>query len=254
MMDLAFWEKNIDRANELAAQTETNELLNFYARVLSAQRSIYEFLWSANQAADLKLLSETLPLLLEAVEEAGSPQLRDDVQWLRGYSQTDVVNMLLEHLSRPSPTQFFAKALFQPYGRWRWESGASEIGTHASSPGLCPFCGGHPQVSYLQSDTSSESVNRNLICAACLLSWSFRRGVCVNCGEESPGKLAYFQADQQRHIKIESCDSCRSYVKSIDLTQLGTALPLVDDVASAALDVWASENGYNKIEINLVGL
>jgi formate dehydrogenase maturation protein FdhE len=40
----------------------------------------------------------------------------------------------------------------------------------------------------------------------------------------------------------------------VDLTRLGFAIPLVDEVAAAALDVWANEHGYAKIELNLVGL
>jgi formate dehydrogenase maturation protein FdhE len=40
----------------------------------------------------------------------------------------------------------------------------------------------------------------------------------------------------------------------VDLTRLGFAVPLVDEVATAALDVWAREHGYKKIELNLVGL
>jgi formate dehydrogenase maturation protein FdhE len=31
-------------------------------------------------------------------------------------------------------------------------------------------------------------------------------------------------------------------------------VPIVDEVASAPLDVWAIEHGYTKIELNLVGL
>ena len=32
------------------------------------------------------------------------------------------------------------------------------------------------------------------------------------------------------------------------------AVPLVDEVAGASLDLWAREHGYEKIELNLVGL
>jgi len=253
-MDLAFWDKQINRANDLTSQAPANELLTFYASVLSSQRDIYESLWAANQEADLELLGGTMPILLKAVEQTGSQQLRNEVQQLKASSATDVVSMLLEYLSHPSPTQFFAKALLQPYGRWGWESGANEIAAQVNGPEFCPFCGGRPQVSYHQFDASSESANRKLICAACLFSWPLRRGVCVNCGEESPSKLAYFQAEENDHVRVETCESCRSYIKTIDLTKLGTAMPLVDDVATAALDLWAAEKSYTKIELNLVGL
>jgi formate dehydrogenase maturation protein FdhE len=40
----------------------------------------------------------------------------------------------------------------------------------------------------------------------------------------------------------------------VDLTRIGFAIPLVDEVAAAALDVWSHEHGYIKIELNLAGL
>jgi FdhE protein len=78
--------------------------------------------------------------------------------------------------------------------------------------------------------------------------------VCASCGEERPFKLGYFQSDEFDHVRIEACESCKQYIKGIDLTRLGLAVPLVDDVASAALDLWATEKGYAKIELNLVGV
>jgi formate dehydrogenase maturation protein FdhE len=40
----------------------------------------------------------------------------------------------------------------------------------------------------------------------------------------------------------------------VDLTINGLAVPLVDEIAAAALDLWAVEHGYQKIELNLMGL
>jgi FdhE protein len=112
-----------------------------------------------------------------------------------------------------------------------------------------------PQVSFLQiTEANSESGNRQLICATCLTNWSFRRVVCAYCGEERPFKLGYFHTKEYDHVRVEACDACRHYIKGVDLTRFGLAVPLVDEVASAALDVWAQEHGYTKIELNLVGL
>jgi formate dehydrogenase maturation protein FdhE len=33
----------------------------------------------------------------------------------------------------------------------------------------------------------------------------------------------------------------------------GLAVPLVDEVASVPLDLWAAEHGYKKLEANLMG-
>jgi formate dehydrogenase maturation protein FdhE len=43
-------------------------------------------------------------------------------------------------------------------------------------------------------------------------------------------------------------------MKSVDLTVNGLAIPLVDEIAAAPLDLWAAEQGYQKIELNLMGL
>jgi FdhE protein len=119
----------------------------------------------------------------------------------------------------------------------------------------CPFCGGPPQVSSLRiTEPSSESGNRDLICAVCTTSWRFRRVACAFCDEERPAKLGYFHTPEYDHIRIETCDTCRRYIKGVDLTRFGFAVPLVDEVAAAALDVWANERGFTKIELNLVGL
>jgi FdhE protein len=66
--------------------------------------------------------------------------------------------------------------------------------------------------------------------------------------------LGYFTAPEYDHIRVETCDSCKYYIKGIDLTRVGLAVPLVDEVAAAPLDLWAREQGYTKIALNLVGL
>jgi FdhE protein len=78
--------------------------------------------------------------------------------------------------------------------------------------------------------------------------------MCPNCGEERESKLGYFHSPAFDHVRIDACDRCRRYLKSIDLARLGLAVPLVDEVAAAPLDAWARDHGYVKIELNLLGL
>jgi formate dehydrogenase accessory protein FdhE len=254
-MDLAFWDRQINRANELSVQSAANELLTFYASVLSAQRDIYEFLCEHVGGVDVELLSDAMPLLLKAIEETASLQLSNEMQTFKTSAPGDISKMLLEYANHRLPTLFFAKALFQPYGRWCWENDVKPIGARApANERHCPACGGLPQVSIRVESDSADGGSRNVLCATCLHVWSYRRVACASCGEETPAQLAYFKAEQFAHIKIEICETCRRYVKSVDLTELGNASPLVDDVGSASLDLWAIERGYTKLEINLVGL
>jgi FdhE protein len=55
-------------------------------------------------------------------------------------------------------------------------------------------------------------------------------------------------------VRIEACDSCRQYVKSIDLTMDARPIPEVDDLMSLAVDLAAQSEGYTRIEIGLAGI
>ena len=54
--------------------------------------------------------------------------------------------------------------------------------------------------------------------------------------------------------KTHVCQSCKTYIKTVDLTVDGRAVPIVEEIAMLPLDLWAVEQGYNKIQLNLVGM
>lgn len=258
------WDIRMQRAEELARKADpAKEILTFYVQLLRAQRGVDEFLRSRRDwlpsgflEDDLPVLRECLPSVLNTVESNGPALLADEARNLLSAPDGAVDEMLLTYWRTPTDTQFFAKAFLQPYAYWLAESGGHPIDrTVESNERHCPFCGGRPQVSFLQiREATSESGNRDLICATCTNNWSFRRVACAHCGEEGPTKLGYFHTPEYDHIRVEACDTCNHYIKGVDLTRLGFAVPLVDEVAAPALDVWAREHGYTKIELNLVGL
>jgi len=259
-----WWDKQILRADQLAAQTRGSEaLLLFYAQLLRAQKEIYEFLrgrknWlpCGDLEADLPVITQALPDFLKVIQAHGPEPLAVEATELLMSNASVIGGTFMKHWRHPSDIEFFPKAFLQPYGRWLAESGAAPVGRELSAREYnCPFCGGNPQVSFLQNrEKTAESGNRDLICATCLASWEFRRIVCAACGEERPAKLAYFQSPEFDHVRIEACDSCKHYLKGVDLTRLGFAAPLVDEIAAAPLDLWAREHGYTKIELNLIGV
>ena len=258
------WDNRIRRAEELAREADaTKEILIFYTRLLQSQKDVYEFLrsrfgWlpSGSLVEDLPHVRECTGFVLRTVEANGPAPLAEEARSLM--STPDAVDeMLLEYWNSPSDTQFFAKVIVQPYMRWLAESGGRPFINKGgeNSERRCPFCGGMPQVSFLKiQEATSESGNRDLVCATCTINWSFRRVACAYCGEERPTKLCYFHTPAYDHIRVEACDTCKRYIKGVDLTRLGFAVPLVDEVAAAALDVWSQKHGYTKIELNLVGL
>ena len=259
-----FWNKQIERADHLANESSgSKELLTFYAQLLRAQAEFYDSLrsskdWlpSGDLETDVPAIRSSMTVLLQTVAQHGPPSLAEEAQTLLDAEPPVLPDKLREYWHNPSDTQFFAKALLQPYARWLNETQTTPAGRELTGgERTCPFCGGRPQLSFLQAkESTAESGNRDLLCATCVTTWEFRRVVCANCGEERPAKLGYFHSPEFDHVRIEACDSCKHYLKGIDLTRLGYAVPLVDEVYAAPLDLWAREHGYTKIELNLVGL
>jgi FdhE protein len=99
-----------------------------------------------------------------------------------------------------------------------------------------------------------DGASRSLVCSFCLAEWEFRRLVCPGCGEENDKKLPVFTADDFDYIRVECCESCKTYIKTVDLTKNGHAEPVVDELASAPLDLWVQERGYAKLQCNLMGM
>jgi formate dehydrogenase accessory protein FdhE len=258
------WRRRLQRAEDLsAADIASMSLVAFYAALLRAQGGLYDHLsalhdWrpSGNLDSDLPKLQPHLPSVLRAVANAAPESLAIEARLLID-AGSGLERALLAFWRAPSDRQFFAKAIVQPYAQWLAESGVAPAGRDVPQDGTrCPFCGGAPQLSMFRGagDAALEGAGRSLQCATCLTSWPFRRVLCPHCGEEDERKLGYFHTPAFDHVRVEACDTCRHYLKGIDLTRLGIAVPLVDEVASAPLDAWAAEHGYVKIELNLVGL
>ena len=113
--------------------------------------------------------------------------------------------------------------------------------------GACPLCGGPAQASVI-AEESGEFMGgspRSLVCGRCAAWWPFPRAVCAVCGEEDPRNLGSYFTEDRRWVRVDACDTCHGYVKTFDLRERGAAgaVPLVDDVATLTLDLWAGERG-----------
>jgi FdhE protein len=102
--------------------------------------------------------------------------------------------------------------------------------------------------------SEGDGAKRSLLCSLCGTEWQYRRVICPSCGEENKDKLPVYLAEQIAHVRVDACDSCQTYVKSVDLTKDGHAVPIVDELATVALNIWAEEHGYTKFEPNLLGM
>jgi FdhE protein len=95
---------------------------------------------------------------------------------------------------------------------------------------------------------------RSLVCSFCFDEWEFRRIVCPGCGEENDQKLAVFTTSDFDYIRVECCETCKTFIKTVELSKNGRAGPAVDERASAPLDLWAREHGCAKLQSNAFGM
>ena len=258
------WDRCIERAQQLAvADVSLHPLLTFYGALLGLQKLLAaELIGNRNGppsgalARDIVLLRPGIAAFLGSIAAAGPELLAKQARKLLDGPQNDIDNLLTTRWNQPSDRQFFAKAALQPYARFLADAGVMPVDRELTmAENRCPFCGGTPQLSILHGAGGAlEGGGRSLLCATCLTVWPFRRVLCGYCGEEDEHKLGYFHSPQHEHLRIDACETCRRYLKTVDLTRLGTAVPLVDEVAGAALDLWARDQGYEKVELNLVGL
>ena len=63
-----------------------------------------------------------------------------------------------------------------------------------------------------------------------------------------------YAAEDLAGARVDCCETCRSCIKTLLLTRDATAIPIVDDIATLPLDLWAREQGYGRIRPNLLRL
>jgi FdhE protein len=250
------WDRRIARTSELLqTQPSVAELLKFYQRLVRFQKSVYESVASSADH-DVSLLVPHFAALLALVKEAGSPNLKAAAATLEQSSPEDRLELLravwqheVESHELSPESVFFANALLQPFAEYLAESNSS---TTEASPPLCPFCGSKPQLAVLRPE--GDGGKRFLLCSLCGTEWFFRRVLCPNCAEENKEHLPVFVAQEFDYVRVDACDTCHTYIKSIDLSKNGNAVPVVDELATVSLNLWAQEHNYKKAQPNLFGV
>jgi formate dehydrogenase accessory protein FdhE len=279
----AKWDRRIHRANELAASYPfAAEGLRYYARIATFQKELYGEIQKAlaksprisadrplRDELDFFLLLPKFPGFLSVIQKiapaplaqaAAALSLKGSAAWQRAiedfwYTDSELVGEEdVEQVhsldSAPSaPERALAWIFLQPYAEYLADH--REVATADGTPSTCPLCGCRPAVGVLRSE--GDGAKKSLICMLCAHEWLFRRIYCPACGEEREPQMAFYSAPEIAHVRVDVCDTCHTYLKSIDLTKTGLAVAVVDELATIPLDLWAREHGYQKLQINLLG-
>jgi FdhE protein len=287
------WQQRIRRAEHLAGKHPfAAEILGFYIHIARFQEDLYQRLERASRdaagssagkssagipsavpstssgqatwasrplsgqrdAGATKTLLASFPEFLSLVQEkapARLAQLAHDLRHSNPNSWTDLFTQCWAHIDSPTdPQEFLLLAFLQPYAEF--VRSRSRLQLEGYTHPLCPFCNRKPASGILRQQ--GDGGRRSLLCGFCLTEWEFRRVVCPGCGQEDNTELPVYTAEELPYIRVECCDTCQTYIKTIDLTKNGLADPLVDELASVPLNLWAQEHGYAKLHPNLLGL
>jgi FdhE protein len=258
------FEQGAARAEALAAASAAaREPLLFAAVLCRAQRDMTAALERLHSSAppltgrfadDVHRVVRLARDLLRAVCEKGPPPLAelaqsrlDDDEVVAGtrlqtYWQGDI----------DAREDYLSRAMVRPYAEFLRTSHITTDRIHVE--GHCPFCGGAASVASRSGVAEGEGVVRRLHCSLCGNDWIFKRACCPACQESAPEKLPIYQTETHVAARIEACDTCRRYVKSIDQSLDARLIPEIDDLASIALDLWAVREGYTRIEPGLAGI
>jgi formate dehydrogenase accessory protein FdhE len=283
---LAQWDRRIRRANELTSTYPyAAEGLRYYSKVATFQKSLYAEIQKAladspkisadrplRDELDLFLLLPHFSRFLAVIQQAAPPPLaqaaaallqQGPAGWQRAIEEfwrgdAELAAVMDDGGLPPdsdlhgavSSDRLLAWIFLQPYAEYLADH--REIAIVDGAPSTCPLCGGKPIVGVLRSE--GDGAKKSLICMLCAHEWAFRRIYCPACGEEREPQMAYYSAPEIAHVRVDVCDTCHTYLKSIDLTKTGLAVPAVDELATIPLDLWAREHGYDKLQINLLGV
>jgi len=203
---------------------------------------------------DSDRLLDQLPALLRYAAESGPETLSVDARARQKDLPATARTRLLVYWAgdRPSSEDYLSRAILRPYVELLRSVNVAPDRVHRQ--GQCPFCGGGPWISARREGSLMEGARRMLACALCGGEWLFGRILCPSCFEGDPYKLPSFENDKHSAVRVEACETCHRYVKSLDLSQDARPIPEVDDLASLAMDLWAIEQGYSRIEPGLAGV
>ena len=253
----------IRRAETLAPRhPPAADLLRFYARLAAYQQDLAAR-WTGTPWDPPHVL-QALPAALQWIEANGPAGLAGAVPALRDGDPTGWRRTLDRYLAEDTfdtadaPAVFVIETLLQPLAGLCAASAGNQPGDapipdprsvipdpRALIPGRCPFCRQRPAAGVLRD--AGHGTRRALVCGLCFTEWSFERIACPSCGERQFDALPVYTAEQAEGVRIEGCDTCGVYLKTIDASTDGTVVPVVDDLATIALDLWAREHGYRRL-------
>lgn len=264
-------------------KSELNEILKFYESTLKAQQHV-KVLFKPDLSIFNKDLcssrnSEGLPLLraedIEIDQDLVNKILEDIYRIIRNQrgeavpayfdssSLADQQKVLIKGLVEDGiilerlacdlkidyPVFYFLiNHAFSPFISKYGEKLGEFVDTSNWLRGNCPVCGKEPLVVRLEEETG----RRWLFCSLCHSEWLFKRLVCPFCENNDQESLRYFFVENEQAHRIDVCEKCKRYIKTIDCRKIDSGVNLfVENLSTLVLDIVADKEGYRGSDIFL---
>jgi FdhE protein len=117
------------------------------------------------------------------------------------------------------------------------------------SRGYCPACGSWPALAEVVGG------HRILRCSFCSSGWEPTAYACIYCEAGGEGFVTAAPDQERKDRRIEVCEACSGYLKTMDLPEL-SPFPLlsISDIESTDLDLAAMEHGYRRPALKEFGV
>ena len=210
-----------------------------FAIDLEAAQRLFYTLSAICQGATPKMGAE-IPRMREAAEQ-GALALRDllgrhyDMSYLKQAAERCGVDQGI--------LSFLVRTSVRPCLEIQMEQLRGLVDLEAWLQGKCPLCGSLPQMAQLKD----EEGKRYLQCSLCGCQWRWERIACPYCSNKAFDLLHYLCSDEEEAYRVDLCDQCKGYIKTIDSRKLDYE-PFLDleDILTIHLDILALEKGYRR--------
>jgi FdhE protein len=138
--------------------------------------------------------------------------------------------------------KFLIHMIILPAVHAQVEKFGKKIDTKKWLRGYCPICGSLPHISELKGEGQ-----RYLLCSFCGFEWQSERLKCPFCENNDHNKLHYFYTEGLEIYRVDLCDNCKQYIKTVDSRKLNYEPDLIaEDITTIHLDIIAAEQNYRR--------
>jgi len=257
------------------------DILHLYAQILEEQTKMQAGLKITVPQVDQKLIQSRLnkgvPLLgtegfaidleaakrlfhtLSAICKESTPRMGDEIPRITEAAESGKLNMqallskhydndYLRHEAERCGVDtvilsFLVQASVRPSAIAQMEGVTDSLNLETWLRGECPLCGSPPQMAQLRD----EEGKRYLQCPFCGCQWRWERIACPYCSNKAFDSLHYLYSEEEEAYRVDLCDHCKGYIKTIDSRKLDYDPYLdLEDVVTIHLDIIAMEKGYRR--------